>query len=122
MTECLPVKVKAAHVCAGSGGKAAFVLVDPVLKHIVGKVIRLHMTMHVSCCVRGSRIRYILLLEVFLSHSSWYLSQVGSDTELLRRLGTFGLGEVHIQSFFGKILQRVESHGEWLIERREVEC
>jgi hypothetical protein len=50
MSECLPVKAKAAHVCAGSG-KAVFVLVDPVLKHIVGKVIRLHMTMHVSCCV-----------------------------------------------------------------------
>jgi hypothetical protein len=46
---------------------------------------------------------------------------VGSDTELLRQLKAFGLGEVHIQSFFGKVLQRVDSHGEWLIERRKVE-
>jgi hypothetical protein len=63
-----------------------------------------------------------LLLEIFPSHSSWYLSQVGCDTEVLRRLEAFGLGEVHIQSFFGKVQERVESHGEWLIERREVEC
>jgi hypothetical protein len=55
------------------------------------------------------------------SHSSCYLPQVGSDTELLRQLKAFGLGEVHIQSFFGKVLQRVDSHGEWLIERRKVE-
>jgi hypothetical protein len=47
--------------------------------------------------------------------------QVGSDTEVVRQLEPFGLGEVHIQSFFGKVMQRVQSHGEWLIERREVE-
>jgi hypothetical protein len=58
LTECLPVKVKAIHACTGSG-KAAFELVNPVLKHMVGRVIRLQRIMHVSCCARGSRIRYI---------------------------------------------------------------
>jgi hypothetical protein len=47
--------------------------------------------------------------------------QVGSDTEVVRQLEPFGLGEVHIQSFFGKVLQRVQSHEKWLVERREAE-
>jgi hypothetical protein len=64
-----------------------------------------------------------LLLEFFvLILLGIYLSQVGCDTEVLRRLEAFGLGEVHIESFFGKVLERVESHRQWLIERREVEC
>jgi hypothetical protein len=47
--------------------------------------------------------------------------QVGSDTEVLVRLKPFGLGEVHIKSFFGKFLQLVQSHGEWLNKRKAVE-
>jgi hypothetical protein len=50
LAECSPVKVKATHACAGYG-KAVFELVNPVLKHLVGKAYRLHRTMHVSCCV-----------------------------------------------------------------------
>jgi hypothetical protein len=44
--------------------------------------------------------------------------QMGSDAELLPQLEPFGLGDVHIQSFFGKVMQRVQK---WLIERREIE-
>jgi hypothetical protein len=58
LAECLPVKVKAAHVCTGSG-KAVFELVNPVLKHMVGRVVRLQRIMHVSCCARGSLSRFI---------------------------------------------------------------
>jgi hypothetical protein len=49
------------------------------------------------------------------------LYQAGSDTEVLRLLAPFGLRDVHIESFFGKVLQRVQCHGEWLKERRAVE-
>jgi hypothetical protein len=55
------------------------------------------------------------------SHSKVIRLQVGSDTEVLVRLEPFGLGEVHIKSFFGKMLQHVQSHGEWLSERKAVE-
>jgi hypothetical protein len=51
-----------------------------------------------------------------------FRSQVGSDTEVLVRLEPFGLGEVHIQSFFGKVLQQVQSNSEWLKKRKAVEC
>jgi hypothetical protein len=48
LMECLPVKIKAAHACLGSG-KVVFELVHPVLKQIVGKQFRLHTNIHVSC-------------------------------------------------------------------------
>jgi hypothetical protein len=55
------------------------------------------------------------------SHSLVIRLQAGSDTEVLVRLKPFGLGEVHIKSFFGKVLQLVQSHGKWLNERKAVE-
>jgi hypothetical protein len=56
---CMPAKIKAVHVCLTESGKCIYEFVAPVLKYIVGQDYRLHMTLHVSCYVRGSRIRYI---------------------------------------------------------------
>lgn len=47
--------------------------------------------------------------------------QEGSDTAVLVQLKPFGLGEAHIKSFFGKVLQLVQSHVEWLNERKSIE-
>jgi hypothetical protein len=55
------------------------------------------------------------------THSFVIRLQAGSDTEVLVLLEPFGLGEVRIKSFFGKVLQHVQSHGEWLNEREAVE-
>jgi hypothetical protein len=56
------------------------------------------------------------------SHGLVFRLQEGSDTEVLVLLEPFGLGEVHIKSFFGKFLQQVQSNSEWLKKRKAVEC
>jgi hypothetical protein len=56
------------------------------------------------------------------SYSLVFRLQEGSDTEVLVLLKPFGLGEVHIKPFFGKVLQQVQRHEEWLKKRKVVEC
>jgi hypothetical protein len=52
---CIPAKIKAYHICTGSG-KSVADLVLPVLKKMGGKDIRLHLHLHVSqLCIIFSR-------------------------------------------------------------------
>jgi hypothetical protein len=44
---CIPAKVKAIHICTGSG-KSVTELVLPVLKQMAGKEMRLRFNLHVS--------------------------------------------------------------------------
>jgi hypothetical protein len=44
---CIPAKVKAIHICTGSG-KSVTELVLPVLKQMAGKELRLRFNLHVS--------------------------------------------------------------------------
>jgi hypothetical protein len=47
--------------------------------------------------------------------------QSGSDSEILLRLGDFGLGAEHGRAVCSDGLQNVELHREWLEERRVTE-
>ncbi len=47
IVSCVPAKLKGMHGCTGSG-KSVLGLVLPVMKHVVGKEIRLRFHLHVS--------------------------------------------------------------------------
>jgi hypothetical protein len=92
LVSTVPVIAKAAHLFTGSGNRVMEQLVLPILKHVVGKEYRQRWVLH-----------------------------SGSDTQVLRRLEEYGLGEVHMQTYMGKSLQHLETHLLWLDGRRAYE-
>jgi hypothetical protein len=46
-------------------------------------------------------------------------TKAGSENEILKRLGDFGLSEEHRQAVYRGALRNMELHREWLEEERE---
>jgi hypothetical protein len=67
---CIPAKVRAIHICTGSG-KSVTELVLPILKQMAGKELRLRFNLHVSILLDGWReITYLVLPTIILFVSS----------------------------------------------------
>jgi hypothetical protein len=56
-----------------------------------------------------------------MNETANYVSQAGSESEILLRLRKFGLGMEHGRAVCSDGLRNVELHREWLEARREIE-
>jgi hypothetical protein len=90
MRDAMPVEMKAYHMCIGSGQSVSH-LGLPVIKHIAGKDLRLHMVTH-----------------------------AGSDKDLLAEIEVYGLHRPNVSSVIGGTFTH-SLYTTWLQQRAEFE-
>jgi len=84
----MPSKIRAFHLCTGSGKSVISDVVLPVLKQMAGIELRLRCNLH-----------------------------SGSDNEILDHFEDFGLVDVHMRTFSGRALENAATNLEWIRER-----
>jgi hypothetical protein len=91
LRDCLPIKVKAIHVCLPLL-KPPFQFVIPIVKFLAGKRLRRRMVLH-----------------------------SGSEHEILSGLDTYGIGRSIIPFEIGGDYHLEAAHAEWVVDRLQVE-